>query len=140
METLKIIPTAVTALIPAVQLQITKRNLKEFSEAIIRLEASLKNCPKIGETDGKKEHPAIFHYFLGSSDFYICEYDGEDEMFGYAILGGDLHNSEWGYFSLSELKKIIHLNIDYHFAEQSIEAALYKSYPDYYKKPQSLAE
>jgi hypothetical protein len=61
-------------------------------------------------------------------------------MFGYAILNGDLHNSEWGYFDLTELIKIPQYNIDYYFQEQSIEAALYKSYPDYFKKPLSLSE
>ena len=86
-----------------------------------------------------KEHPAIFHYFHGGSDIYICEYDPSDgQMFGYAIFGSDVQNSEWGYFSVEELSKNKHLNIDYHFEEQSIEAALYNQYPDYFKKPQSL--
>ena len=116
-----------------------KRNLKEFLDGIERLETALKNCPKIGKTDGKKEHPAIFHYFYGGSDIYICEYDPEDNlMFGYGILNGDLQNSEWGYFSLEELANSKYLNIDYHFEEQSIEAALYNQYPRHFKKPKSL--
>jgi hypothetical protein len=138
MENLKPIPPAVAALIPAVQLKITKRNLQEFSDAIEQLETQLEKCPKIRETDGMEEHPAIFHYFFGSTDIYICEFDRKDYMFGFAILGGDLHNSEWGYFLLSDLTAIRQYNIDYHFKEQSIEAALYSAYPEYYKKPQSL--
>ena len=138
METNKTFPPSVLLLIPFIQCEITMDNKLEFFEAIDRLETALDKCPKIGETDGMKEHPAIFHYFYGSTDIYICEYDRGDEMFGYAILGGDLHNSEWGYFSRYSLVKIPQLNIDYHFQEQSIEAALYKSYPDYFKKPQSL--
>jgi hypothetical protein len=59
-------------------------------------------------------------------------------MFGYAILGGDLHNSEWGYFLLSDLTKIPQYNIDYHLQEQSIEAALYTAYPNYFRKPPSV--
>jgi hypothetical protein len=59
-------------------------------------------------------------------------------MFGFAILGGYLPNSEWGYFLLSDLTKISQYNIDYHFTEQSIEAALHTAYPTYYRKPQSL--
>jgi hypothetical protein len=86
----------------------------------------------------QKEHPAIFHYFFGSTDIYICEFDRKDYMFGYAILGGDLSNSEWGYFCLSELTKVPVYNIDYHFQEQSIEAALYTAYPKYFKKPLSV--
>jgi hypothetical protein len=138
METIKSIPPAVAALIPAEQLKITKRNLLEYSDAIQSLETTLKKCPKIRETDGMTEHPAIFHYFYGSTDIYICEFDGIDYMFGFAILGGDLHNSEWGYFNLPELTRIPQYNIDYHFQEQSIEAARYTAYPEYYQKPQSL--
>jgi hypothetical protein len=138
METLTKIPPAVAALIPAVQLKITRGNLSEFSDAILGLQTQLKKCPKIYETDRMKEHPAIFHYFYGSTDIYICEYDRRDYMFGFAILGGDLYNSEWGYFLLSDLTKIPVYNIDYHFKEQSIEAALHTAYPKYYKKPASL--
>jgi len=138
MEVLETIPQEVANLIPRVQLKITRGNLREFSDGILRLKAQLEKCPKIRETDGMKEHPAIFHYFYGSTDFYICEFDRKDYMFGYAILGGDLYNSEWGYFDLTELVRNQQLNIDYHFEEQTIEAALYKSHPDYFKKPQSL--
>jgi hypothetical protein len=59
-------------------------------------------------------------------------------MFGYTILNGDLHNSEWGYTFLSEISSIPVMNIDYYFEEQSIEAALYRLYPGYFKKPPSL--
>ena len=140
METLTTIPAAVAALIPVAQLQITKNNVQEFSEALQHLETVLKKCPNIGGTDTMKEHPAIFHYFYGSTDIFICEYDHKDLMFGYAILGGDLHNSEWGYFNLPDLTDIPEYNIDYHFKEQSIEAALYSAYPSFFKKPSSLNE
>jgi hypothetical protein len=138
METLKTIPPGVEDLIPFCQLKVTKRNIREFQDAIKRLETSLTKCPKIGETDGRDEHPAIFHYFYGGTDIYICEYDRLDIMFGYGILNGDINNSEWGYFSLTELIENSVINIDYHFEEQSIEAALYTAYPHYFKKPQSL--
>jgi hypothetical protein len=140
METLTTIPAAVAALIPAAQLKVTKSSLREYSEAIQRLEETLKKCPNIGATDNMKEHPAIFHYFYGSTDIFICEYDKKDLMFGYAILGGDLANSEWGYFRRSELTAIQQYNIDYHFEEQSIEAALYSLYPKHFKKPPSYQE
>jgi hypothetical protein len=140
MEVFHKIPEAVAALIPCGQLSVTKRNLNEFQEGIQRLEIALRLCPKIGATDGAKEHPAIFHYFYGGTDIYICEFDGVDLMFGYTVLNGDLECAEWGYTSLSEIKRIPQFNIDYHFPVQTIEAALYMSYPDFYKKPQSLTE
>jgi hypothetical protein len=71
---------------------------------------------------------------------YICEYDREDTMFGYTVLNGDLQNSEWGYISRSEITGLSLLNIDYDFEEQTIEAALYRKYPHYFKKPALLEE
>jgi len=126
MKNLKKIPPEVAALIPCSQLQVTKMYYKSFKEPIGRLEIALRLCPKIGATDGAKEHPAIFHYFYGGTDIYICEYDGEDLLFGYTILNGDLHNAEWG-LHLSEITRLPQFNIDYHFAMQTIEAALYKA-------------
>jgi hypothetical protein len=138
METLTKIPPAVAALIPELQLKFTKEFLHKYSGAIKRLEALLEKCPYIGETDGMEEHPAFFHYFYGSTDIFICEYDRNDKMFGYAILGGDLPNSEWGYFNLSDITSVPQFNLDYHFEEQTIEAALFKGYPTYFKIPKSL--
>jgi hypothetical protein len=126
------------ALIPSAQYAVTMARKKAFEEPLERLETQLAKCPKLGETDRMKEHPAMFHYFYGGTDIYVCEFDGEDILFGYTILNGDLHNSEWGYTSLSEITKIPMMNIDYYFEEQSIEAALYRSYPDHFKKPASL--
>jgi len=139
MELLKTIPPEVAALIPKAQLKITKGNLREFSDSILYLQKQLEKCPLIRATQRMKAHPAIFHYFYGATDIYICEYDKKDYMFGFAILNGDLHNSEWGYFDLTELTSNIFYNIDYHFPEQSIEMALYSTYPNYYKKPLTLA-
>ena len=116
MKTIKTISPEVAALIPCGQLYVTKKNIKEFKEAIGRLEIALKLCPKIRATANAKEHPAIFHYFFGGSDFYICEYDPQEGlMFGYGILNGDLPNSEWGYFSVSEFTQSKYMNIDYYF-------------------------
>jgi hypothetical protein len=128
----------VAALIPRAQYAVTFEHREVFEDALKQLEIRLEKCPKIGETDGMKEHPAMFHYFYGGTDIYICEFDGIDEMFGYTILNGDLDNSEWGYTSLSEIRAIGVMNIDYYFEEQSIEAALYRRYPGYFKKSASL--
>lgn len=46
------------------------------------------------------------HMFIGSCDWFIAETDGEDLMFGHAILNGDYQNAEWGYISLTELKAV----------------------------------
>ena len=68
----------------------------------------LAKIPKLYETEGvplrKKE--IYLHFFIGGCDWYICEYDGEDLFWGYAILNGDLEMAEWGYISFDELKRI----------------------------------
>jgi hypothetical protein len=131
------------ALIPHGQYAATVEHIEAFEEALERLEEQLKKCPKLRATDGMnrtlvREHPAILHYFCGATDIYICEFDGEDTMFGFTILNGDLDNAEWGYTSLSEITGIPIMNIDYHFEEQSIEAARYLQYPHHFSKPASL--
>jgi hypothetical protein len=138
MKTIKTIPPEVAAVIPCGQLEVTKQNPNAYIDPVKRLEEQLKKCPNIGATDGLKKHPAIFHYFCGATDIYICEFDGEDTLFGFTILNGDIDNSEWGYSSLSEITAIPVMNIDYYFEKQSIEAALYLKYPEHFKKPASL--
>jgi hypothetical protein len=46
------------------------------------------------------------HFFIGSCDWYIAEFDGEDLLWGFVILNNDYINAEWGYISFSELKDI----------------------------------
>ena len=138
MQTILTTAHKVAALIPHAQYAVTIEHIEAFEEALTRREKQLEKYPKLYQTDGMEEHPAIFHYFYGGTDIYICEYDGDEDMFGYTILNGDLDNSEWGYTSLSEIISIPPMNIDYHFEEQTIEAALYRRYPDHFKKPASL--
>jgi hypothetical protein len=127
------------SIIPVGQFKFTKRHVDAYSDVLEKLKDQLTKCPKLHETDGMKEHPAIFHYFCGKTDIYICEYDKDDDiMFGFSILNGDFYNSEWGYINIADIIKISLMNIDYYFEEQSIEAALCKKYPDYFDKPSSI--
>jgi hypothetical protein len=64
----------VAALIPHSQYAVTIEHIEAFEEALIRLEKQLEKCPKLRATDGMKEHPAVFHYFCGATDIYVCEY------------------------------------------------------------------
>jgi hypothetical protein len=136
---MKTISVEIATIIPKRQLEFTKQHLDEYSDVIERLEKQLEKCPKLYETEKMKEHQAIFHYFCGKTDIYICEYEPKDcLMFGFSILNGDLHNAEWGYINISEIISIPIMNIDYHLEEQSIEMALYKKYPKHFNKPSSL--
>ena len=48
------------------------------------------------------------HFFIGGCDWWAVEFDheGGDIFFGFVVLNNDYQNSEWGYFSLSELRSI----------------------------------
>jgi len=68
----------------------------------------LEKIPELYETeDIPLESKMIhLHFFIGSCDWYISEYDGDDLFFGFAILNNDYMNGEWGYISFSELTSI----------------------------------
>jgi hypothetical protein len=138
MQTILTTAHKVANLIPNAQYAVTIEHIEAFEDALGRLEKQLEKFPKLNGTRNLLEPPAIFHFFCRSTDIYICEFDGEDVMYGYTILNGDLHNSEWGYTSLSEIISIPPMNIDYYFDEQTIESALYRQYPNHFKKPPSL--
>jgi hypothetical protein len=67
----------------------------------------LAKLPKLYETEKVplKDKPIYLHFFIGGCDWFICEYDGEDLFFGYAIIGNPIF-AEWGYTSFGELKQI----------------------------------
>ena len=71
-------------------------------------EERLCSIPRLYETETIpiKDKIIHLHFFIGSCDWFVAEYDGEDLFYGYAILGGDMQNAEWGYISFSELKSI----------------------------------
>ena len=69
---------------------------------------TLKNIPKLYETENipLKDKLVYAHFFLTSNDWYVFETDGSDCFWGFVILNNDFQMSEWGYFSLSELRSI----------------------------------
>jgi len=71
----------------------------------------LSKIPKLYETEDipLKDKEIHLHFFIGGTDWFVCEYDGDDLFFGFAILNNDMQMAEWGYVSFSELKSI---NID----------------------------
>lgn len=67
----------------------------------------LEKIPKLYETENipLPDKLIYLHFFIGSCDWYIAEFDGQDTFFGFACLG-DPSNAEWGYVSFQELKEI----------------------------------
>jgi len=118
----------------------------EHREAVLEMCEKVQKIPGIRKTNWMKRHTLTLHYFSSLSDWYICEWDREDDFFGYVILNGDLECSEWGYFSLKDLfrlepvleKRGDILNLDFHCTHETIEDALYERDNKYfakYKKP-----
>jgi hypothetical protein len=68
----------------------------------------LDRIPKLYETEHipLKEKLIHLHFFIGGCDWYVAEFDGEELLWGFAILNNDLEMAEWGYISFSELKSI----------------------------------
>lgn len=68
----------------------------------------LDKIPRFYETEhlSLKEKIIHLHFFIGDTDFFICEYDGEDTFWGFVVLNADLEMAEWGYINFTELKSI----------------------------------
>ena len=83
----------------------------------------LAKLPKLYETESVplKDKIIHLHFFIGGCDWYIAEFDTDDNMFfGCSILNQDYQNAEWGYISFSELKSIkvqgwLEVDNDLHF-------------------------
>lgn len=54
----------------------------------------------------------VARYFLSNSEWFIAEIDRANKLaFGYAILAGDLMNSEWGYIDLNPNAELQNLRL-----------------------------
>ena len=70
--------------------------------------SALTKIPRLYETEGieAKDKLIYLHFFVGGSDWYIAEYDGEDTFFGFVCLNGWKDCAEWGYISFKELREL----------------------------------
>ena len=71
--------------------------------------STLAELPRLYETDDTMVDDKIIHvhFFIGSSHWYMAEYDPAERMFfGFAILAGDQMNAEWGYVAYDDLLEI----------------------------------
>ena len=70
--------------------------------------AQLTTLPKLYQTEEipLKDKLVYLHFFIGNTDFYICEYNGSDTFWGFVILNGDYEMAEFGYINFQELRSI----------------------------------
>lgn len=85
-----------------------KNHLRILTMWNIPSQSRLNKIPLLYETEHipTQDKLIYLHFFIGGSDWYVAEYDGDDVLFGYVVLNDDLDFAEWGYFSFSELKEI----------------------------------
>jgi ribosomal protein S27E len=70
--------------------------------------SQLASLPQLYQTEDiqLKDKLVYLHFFIGGTDFYICEYNGTDTFWGFVILNGDYEMAEFGYINFDELKSI----------------------------------
>lgn len=68
---------------------------------------ALKHLPRLGINAETPLDKIVIHghFFLGSCDWYVAEFDGQDTFWGFVNLGSP-QNAEWGPFPLSELRDL----------------------------------
>jgi putative transposase len=108
------IPPLVSRLLPPAQLEHAMQYFGTYAETIDRLYKIVTEIPRLGDTENLLEPPIYLHYFTGTADYFICEYDGEDTMFG-KVRFSVYHptDTEYRKFSLSNLKRNQFLQLDY---------------------------
>ena len=92
-----------------------RENTHSAAETIDKLYSIVKEMPRLGDTVTVKNPAVYLHYFTGTADYFICEYDGEDTMFGKVRFKMYHPDDNTGYrkFSLSNLKSNQFLELDF---------------------------
>lgn len=104
----------------------------------MQIARSVEGKTEIIDENGK--HPLAFKYtFGGDTTFYLSEWNGNDEVFGYTVLNGDTQMSEWGYSSLSEIRDLsvktqnglpVGSEMTFYGLEPTIEKMVASDYPE----------
>lgn len=138
---------------------------REYFASILKnasntISAAQKKRGKNINKDGS--HPCLFHYFLGSSHWFISEIDKDGIGYGYAILNNDLMFSEWGSVNVcgdgedaltrlkidapilingSSFSYPVGVEMDFHLEEgTTIERELYKLDNEFFSEYKEYAE
>jgi len=107
------IPPIVSQLLPPAQLSHAMQYFGAYAEAVDRLYKIVSNMPRIGDTETEINPPVYLHYFTGTADYFISEYDGEDTMYGKVRFNVFPADTKYQKFSLSALKSNQHLKLDF---------------------------
>jgi len=108
------IPPFVSRLLPPAQLSNVTQFYGVYADVIDRLYSVVKDMPMIGDTDINRQPLVYLHYFSATADYYFCEYDGQDTLWG-KVKFKMYHPDDTSYkmFSLKELKSNEFLELDF---------------------------
>ena len=124
---------------PAHQRQIVRDYPEETKrDILLPLEKQIAAIPKSQGDKHTNETIVYAHFFFAGSDWFITEWNGDDQLFGYTILNGDSINSEWGYLSLEELTSNGMVELDFYWRLKYIPEAQHKADPSYFDKPTKI--
>jgi hypothetical protein len=106
-------------ILPLFQLEFLKEaGGAEFNSILQNLEEQIISIPELyKQSDLDQSNQMVYaHYFYGGSDWYVLEWDREENLFfGYVILNQDFFNAEYGYFSFEELDETRKIELDFHW-------------------------
>jgi len=107
------IPPLVSRLLPPSQLAYTLQYYGVYAEAIEKLYRTVQDIPKLGYTENETEPIAYLHYFTGTADYFIYEYNGEDIMYGKVRFNVYPAGTEHRKISLNSLKNNSNVKLDF---------------------------
>jgi hypothetical protein len=109
----------------------------ESRDMILNVVKAINDMPPARSQEGKGHNSVVYlHYFNSNSDWYIIDYDEEeDEFFGYSVINGD---GSFGYISREFLVKndlpyLMKPELDFYFKYQTLNEILENKYPEFVK-------
>ena len=117
------IPSTVVKLLPPTQLAHVMQYQGVYTETIDRLFTIVIAIPKLGATEAMQEPLVYLHYFTGTADYFICEYDGEDIMYGRVRFQAFPEEEEYRKFSLAHLKSNQFIELDFSWVKACLAQA-----------------
>jgi len=106
------IPPIVSRLLPPAQNSYILQYYGAYEEIINRLYDLVPMIPRFGETETMKKPHIYLHYFTGTADYFINEYDGYDTMYGKVRFLTNPAEIKFQKITLSDLKKNQYLQLD----------------------------
>jgi len=134
------IPAIVKRIMPKHQQKVIIGS-EEHWDVLKRIKEQAKEIPKLyAQEKLYKDAIVHLHYFTGGSDWFITEWDGKNEFFGYVILNADYQNSEFGYIPREELINTPPIELDFYWNKKTLQEALEKVDSEYYGKEEEEEE